>query len=1065
MATIYGGNGGENITPSPDQNDLIYGNDGRDNISAGIGNDTIYGGADRDSIFGGSGNDRLLGEGANDSIDGGLGNDTIFGGAGTDTLRGGDGFDFVSYALAGTGVTVNLGSNSASGGEGTDNLGQFEGIIGSNSGDNLTGNDGANIIYGGGGGDVIDGAGGDDTIIGGPGNDNMTGGTGIDTASYQDATGGVTANLGTGVASGADGADSLAQFENLIGSRFNDVLTGNDGANLIQAGNGNDQLFGGLGTDTLYGGVGNDTVDGGAGVDQLYGGAGADSMTGGTGTETDSVFGGVGNDTIDGGGGDDLIYGGPQTGATGSGANLSQQFNWTDYTDETPFGSTFVQNTGAIDVTVSYTQGIAGATFSAETTGNATTVAGEREMEIYVGTGEPFNRDSSAELYRPGAGASTQVQFDFAASATSGYQSEVQNVQFRISDIDLSGFTDSVTVRAFDAEGNEVPITITVGNTGTLGLDGNTVSAISGGVNPNSVNGSVLYQIAGPVSRIIIDYTDLNNAEQAIRLSDVHFEAVPLTDNDSLVGGDGNDTMYGGIGLDTVLGGIGADRLFGGLGNDSIGAGDGADLVYGDEGNDTIEFGSGDDTVYGGDGNDLIDDLPATNLAGVNLIYGGAGDDTVFSGNDADAVFGEAGNDLLVGEAGNDILSGGADNDQLLGDDGSDQLFGGTGLDTLYGGASNDLLYGDQGNDQLFGGADGDTLYGGDGLDTLFGDGGNDTLVGGNGNDTLFGGDGDDSLSGGTDNGIDIIYGDAGNDTISGGGEDDRLYGGLGNDLFVFGPGDVEAANPTLESVFGGSDPGDTDNDTMDLSGHVAAYGWNSVVINYSSPDQEDGSIQFWTGIPNAPGSVFLGTMNFEEIETIVRCFTPGTMILTDRGEVAVETLQVGDLVVTRDSRLQPIRWVGRQHLSRARLLAQPELQPVRIAAGALAGIGPDRSMLVSPQHRVLVEGALPELLFGEAEVLVPAKHLIGRAEVTRALPEDGVTYIHLLFDRHEIVQSDGLWTESFQPAQAALDDMEAAARDEILALFPELETESLAFPGARLSLKAHESRVLLAAE
>ena len=70
--------------------------------------------------------------------------------------------------------------------------------------------------------------------------------------------------------------------------------------------------------------------------------------------------------------------------------------------------------------------------------------------------------------------------------------------------------------------------------------------------------------------------------------------------------------------------------------------------------------------------------------------------------------------------------------------------------------------------------------------------------------------------------------------------------------------------------------------------------------------------------------------------------------------------------------------------------------------------------------------GARAELLFGEAEVLVPAKHLVGQAEVTRALPEEGVTYIHILFDRHEIVQSDGIWTESFQPAERTLSAMEA---------------------------------------
>jgi hypothetical protein len=102
-------------------------------------------------------------------------------------------------------------------------------------------------------------------------------------------------------------------------------------------------------------------------------------------------------------------------------------------------------------------------------------------------------------------------------------------------------------------------------------------------------------------------------------------------------------------------------------------------------------------------------------------------------------------------------------------------------------------------------------------------------------------------------------------------------------------------------------------------------------------------------------------------------------------------------------------------------------------------------------------------MLFGEAEVLVAAKHLLGRAEVTRALPREGVTYIHLLFDRHEIVQSDGIWTESFQPAERTLSALEADVRAEVLALFPGLISEPDRYEGARLSLKAHEARVLLA--
>ncbi len=286
------------------------------------------------------------------------------------------------------------------------------------------------------------------------------------------------------------------------------------------------------------------------------------------------------------------------------------------------------------------------------------------------------------------------------------------------------------------------------------------------------------------------------------------------------------------------------------------------------------------------------------------------------------------------------------------------------------------------------------------------------------------------------------------------------MSGGAGNDLFVVGLGDVDTLSGP-ESINGGGEAGETlsaDNDTIDLT----AYGWSRVDIVYTSTDPLNlvGTITLLDMMGNP-----IGTIEFAEIETIIPCFTPGTMILTDRGPVPVQALRPGDRVVTRDNGLQPLRWVGQRHLTMGQLQADPDLCPVRIGRGAVSGQGPDREMLVSPQHRVLVTGARAELLFGEAEVLVPAKHLVGRAQVTRAQPQEGVTYVHILFDRHEIVQSDGIWTESFQPAVRMLDAMEAATRAEVLALFPDLAGDAAGYPGARLSLKAHEARVLFAAE
>jgi hypothetical protein len=120
--------------------------------------------------------------------------------------------------------------------------------------------------------------------------------------------------------------------------------------------------------------------------------------------------------------------------------------------------------------------------------------------------------------------------------------------------------------------------------------------------------------------------------------------------------------------------------------------------------------------------------------------------------------------------------------------------------------------------------------------------------------------------------------------------------------------------------------------------------------------------------------------------------------------------------------------------------------------------------MMVSPQHRILFTGHRAEMLFGEHEVLVAATHLTGLSGVTRAMPQQ-VSYIHLMFDRHEIVRADGAWSESFQPGDMTLAGMDDAQRNELLALFPELAAgQYRPFLSARRSLRAHEARVLLMA-
>ncbi|GLO74608.1 Hint domain-containing protein [Phaeobacter italicus] len=171
-----------------------------------------------------------------------------------------------------------------------------------------------------------------------------------------------------------------------------------------------------------------------------------------------------------------------------------------------------------------------------------------------------------------------------------------------------------------------------------------------------------------------------------------------------------------------------------------------------------------------------------------------------------------------------------------------------------------------------------------------------------------------------------------------------------------------------------------------------------------------------------------------------VPCFTPGTHIATPFGACAVEALNVGDRVVTRDNGLQTIRWIGSRHLDHKKLKDAGEFQPVLIAEGALGDGMPERDLLVSPNHRVLIANDKTAFYFENREILIAAKHLTGLNGVD-AVETSSIEYIHFVFDRHEVVLSDGAWIESFQPADQSLRGLDRAQRQEVLELFPELKT------------------------
>lgn len=194
---------------------------------------------------------------------------------------------------------------------------------------------------------------------------------------------------------------------------------------------------------------------------------------------------------------------------------------------------------------------------------------------------------------------------------------------------------------------------------------------------------------------------------------------------------------------------------------------------------------------------------------------------------------------------------------------------------------------------------------------------------------------------------------------------------------------------------------------------------------------------------------------------TILICVARGTLIETDTGPVPVESISPGDRVATLDGPSKPVRWIGSRRVGASELARDASLRPIRIAQDALGPGRPARDLIVSPQHRIFLTGWRNELLFGETQVLVPAKSLLNDQTITLAHDLDEVEYFHLLFDTHEIIFTEGTPTESFLPGDHTMMALDAAVRDELLTLFPELCGSTGFGPPARPALRHWEARVL----
>lgn len=238
-------------------------------------------------------------------------------------------------------------------------------------------------------------------------------------------------------------------------------------------------------------------------------------------------------------------------------------------------------------------------------------------------------------------------------------------------------------------------------------------------------------------------------------------------------------------------------------------------------------------------------------------------------------------------------------------------------------------------------------------------------------------------------------------------------------------------------------------------TGHVITLNADGTIDVQTDLDHDTASFTYQVAAQDGAGATLQSDVGFVTVETIP-CFVTGTSILTPNGEVKVEDLTVGDLVMTQDDGPQRLRWVGRRVVQ-----AVGKMAPIRIAQNTF---GQHRALMVSPLHRILIEDFQAELLFGEPQVLVAAKDLVNDKTV-RPVEGGEVEYVHIMFDKHQVVFSEGLPTESFLPGPQTSKAFEAEIVAEICAIFPELDptTGQGYSPAARRTLKRYEAELFQA--
>lgn len=258
------------------------------------------------------------------------------------------------------------------------------------------------------------------------------------------------------------------------------------------------------------------------------------------------------------------------------------------------------------------------------------------------------------------------------------------------------------------------------------------------------------------------------------------------------------------------------------------------------------------------------------------------------------------------------------------------------------------------------------------------------------------------------------LSGGSGDDTINLSGADiaGNVEGNSGDDTFT-------VTNMTSDMTIVGGESGETIGDTLDFTG------MSGVLVRSG----ESGTFTADSGF----------ILTFSQIENVI-CYTDGMLIRTDKGDVAVENLKLGDRVLTRDNGFRAIKWLRKRALSSAELTANTKLRPICITAGAMGNNLPDTDLIVSPQHRILVNSPIVKRIFGDASVLISAKKCTKIPGIYVVNTDAPISYYHFLLDQHEIILANGVWSESLYPGREVMKGMPLESLVEVFKLFPELK-------------------------